>query len=104
MRLGTPGGTTLLRRYNIVSGHWPQFIALWEKVVALRRRHGFEILFALKDENANIFTWAVRYHGDIDAAMEVYYKDPDRVALEIIGEHVADYDVTVVEEVEIPAD
>lgn len=102
MGLGTPGGTTLLRRYNITPGHWPQFIELWEKVVALRRRHGFEVLFALKDETNNIFTWAVRHHGDIDKAMDGYYKDPDRVALEIIVEHVTDYEVTTVEEVDIP--
>jgi hypothetical protein len=98
----TDAPNVLLRRYFIKPGHWPAFLALWRQVVPLRRRHGFEVLFALKDEENNVFTWAVSYDGDLQAAMDRYYADPERVALEVIGEHVADFKVTSVEREPIP--
>lgn len=94
--------TVLLRQYSIKPGHWPAFLALWRQVVPLRRRHGFHVLFALKDEANNLFTWAVSHDGDIQAAMDRYYADPERAALEVIGEHIAEFKVTTVAREPIP--
>jgi hypothetical protein len=87
---------TLLRSYNINPGDWEPFLEVWRRIVAVRKRHGFEVLFALIDRKNNVFTWAVRHDGDINAAADKYYKDPDRIALEYVGNYVADYKVTEV--------
>jgi hypothetical protein len=87
---------TLLRRYNIKPGAWEQFLEVWRRIIVVRKRHGFKVLFALVDREENMFTWAVSYDGDIDAAAAEYYKDPERVTLEIVGDYVADHKVTKV--------
>ncbi|WP_419827158.1 hypothetical protein [Sphingomonas sp.] len=95
-------GTTLLRRYTIVGDEWEAFLDVWRRIVAVRKRHGFEVLFALVDREENIFTWAIRHPGDIDAAAEVYYKDPERIELEIVGRYVTDWSVSTVTQEPIP--
>jgi len=87
---------TLLRSYNINPGDWEPFLEVWRRIVVLRRRHGYEVLFALVDKKNNVFTWAVRHDDDLDAVAENYYKDPDRVALEYVANYVSDYKVTEV--------
>jgi hypothetical protein len=94
---------TLLRVYNIAPDGWDQFLALWRRIVVVRRRFGFEVLFALADRQENIFTWAVRHDEDIDEVAARYYADPERKELEIIGEFVTDYKVTRVGRVDLPS-
>lgn len=93
---------TLLRIYSIKPDGWEPFLDVWRRIVAVRRRFGFEVLFALEDREANIFTWAVRHDDDIDQVAERYYADPERKALEIVGEYVLDYKVTRVSRVTLP--
>ena len=93
---------TLLRVYNIKPDGWTEFLDIWRKIVVVRRRHGFEVLFALEDREENIFTWAVRHDDDIDEAAERYYADPERKALEIVGNYVLDYKVNRVSRVQLP--
>lgn len=95
-------GTTLLRRYWIKGDEWDAFLGVWRRIVAVRKRHGFEVLFALADRGENVFTWAIRHPGDIDRAAAVYYKDPERVELEIVERYVTDYRVTTVTPEAIP--
>ena len=91
------GTTTLLRRYFIKPGEWEPFLEVWRRIILVRKRHGFKVLFAFVDRKENVFTWAFSYEGDIAAAMARYYKDPDRVELEIVGNYVSDYKITEVE-------
>ncbi|MEC3909610.1 hypothetical protein U5A82_03720 [Sphingobium sp. CR2-8] len=93
---------TLLRVYDIKPDGWEQFLEIWRRIVAVRRRFGFEVLFALEDREANVFTWAVRHDDDIDQVAERYYADPERKSLEIVGEYVLDYKVTRVSRVAFP--
>lgn len=93
---------TLLRVYNIAPDGWEQFLELWRRIVGVRRRFGYEVLFALQDREENIFTWAVRHDGDLDEVAERYYADPERKELEIIGEYVTGYKVTKVSRTELP--
>lgn len=99
---GEPRADTLLRSYKINPGDWEPFLEVWRRIVAIRKRHGFEVLFALVDRENNIFTWAVRHDDDLAAAADKYYKDPDRIALEVVGKYVADYRVTEVSREPIP--
>lgn len=92
-----PPTTIMLRRYTIRAGHWDPYLQVWREIAAVRRDHGFRILFALADTETNEFTWALEHDGDrdaIDIAAEAYYADPRRVALEHVGEHVTAWVVT----------
>ena len=93
---------TLLRVYNIRPDGWEQFLELWRRIVAIRRRFGFNVLFALEDREENVFTWAVQHDGDIDEVAERYYADPERKELEIIGEWVTGHKVTRVARTALP--
>lgn len=93
---------TELKRYAIKVGQWAEFLALWERIVDVRRRHGFTILFAFADREGNMFTWAIDHAADFDAAAAAYYADPDRRQLEAIGDHIADYEIRRVEPVRVP--
>ncbi len=95
-------GTTLLRRYSIKADEWDAYLEVWRRIVAVRKRHGFEVLFALSDREENMFTWAVHHPGDIEAAMEGYYKDPERVELEIVERYVTDYKISTVTQEAVP--
>ena len=95
-------GTTLLRRYTIRSDGWDAFLDIWRRIVAVRQRHGFEVLFALVDRETDMFTWAVYHPGDIEAAADGYYKDPERVELEIVERYVTDWTVSTVTREPIP--
>ena len=95
-------GTTLLRRYHIKPDGWDAFLEVWRRIVAVRKRFGFKVLFALVDKEENIFTWAISHDGDIDEAAHRYYKDPERKSLEIVGNYVIDHKVTKVTQEPIP--
>ena len=94
--------TTLLRRYSIKPEGWSEFLEIWSKIIAVRKRHGFKILFAFEDRKENMFTWAISFEGDIEKAAEGYYKDPERVELEVVGNYVTDHSITEVTPVAIP--
>lgn len=87
----------LLRRYSISPGQWEPFLEVWRRIVVVRERHGFRVLCAFADREANMFTWAIGYSGDIDAAAERYYADPERVALKTVERYVTEWQVTPVE-------
>jgi hypothetical protein len=92
---------TELKRYNIKPGTWDEFMEVWRRIVAVRKRHGFGILFALVDKEKNVFTWAID-HEDIDEAARRYYADPERIELEIVGNYVTGYEITRVQQQAIP--
>jgi hypothetical protein len=79
---------TELKRYNIKSDSWNEFLEVWKKLLPIRKRFGFNILFALIDKERNIFTWAISHPGDFEAATNSYQSDLERVALEYISNFV----------------
>lgn len=95
-------GTTLLRRYTIKGDEWEAFLEIWRRIVTVRKRHGFKVLFALSDRDENLFTWAIHHPGDIELAAEGYYKDPERIELEVVERYVTDWKVSTVVEEAIP--
>ena len=93
--------TTELKRYNITPDGWEGFLEVWRGIVAVRKRMGFEILFAFIDREKNVFTWAIS-HTDFDAAAKRYYEDPERIELEIVANFVTAYEITRVTPEPIP--
>lgn len=89
------GRIAIMRRYTIVGG-WPEFLAIWRQIVPVRERYGFRCLFAVVDEPADLFTWAFDFAGewaDFPAAQRDYYRDPARVVLRGVFDHMADYSI-----------
>ena len=93
---------TELKRYSIKPDSWSEFIQVWSRIVAVRRRHGFNIIFAFTDQEKNMFTWGISHDGDFDAAAKGYYEDPERVELEIVGNYVTDFEIRKVYQQPIP--
>ena len=97
---------TELKRYFIKPDGWDAFLedpnAGPDVLDVVRARHGFQVLFTFADRELNLFTWAIRHGGDFDKAAEAYYKDPERVELEIVGDYITDYEIRRVEELKIP--
>lgn len=93
---------TELKRYFIKSDGWDEFLQILRRIAVVRERHGFQVLFTFADRELNLFTWAIRHGGDFDKAAEAYYKDPERVELEIVGDYITDYEIRRVEELKIP--
>ena len=94
--------TTQLKRYKVKPECWTEFMDTWRELVVLRKKHGFGILFVLRDPETNWFTWAIDHTGDFDSAAEAYYQDPDRVALDRIADYVGEWEITKVEAIAIP--
>ena len=90
-----------LKRYKIKSGGWEQFYAIWTRIVAVRKRHGFNCLFAFEDKEQDMFTWAVS-NEDFDAACERYYADPERIELRVVEDWVTEYEIRRVKQIPIP--
>lgn len=89
------GRIAIMRRYSIVGG-WPAFLAIWRRVVAVREAYGFRCLFAVSDEPADLFSWAFDFAGtweDFPRAQHAYYRDPERIALRGVFDHMADYSI-----------
>lgn len=93
---------TEIKRYFIHEHAWDEFMTVWRRIVTVRRRHGFGVLFAYKDGEQNLFTWAIEHTGDFDAAARSYYRDPERVELEIVADYVSSWEVRRVEPVALP--
>jgi hypothetical protein len=57
--------TIQLRRYELVPGEREAFLRWWqERIVPLRRAHGFDVLFAYLVPDTDEFVWAVSHAGD----------------------------------------
>ncbi|MCT1458305.1 hypothetical protein M3G03_01890 [Aestuariimicrobium sp. p3-SID1156] len=85
----------IMRRYSIV-GDWDDFLGIWRRIVPLRERHGFHCLFAVADREKDMFTWAFDFAGqweDFGSGQREYYRDPERVALRGVFDHMADYSI-----------
>lgn len=94
---------TELTQYAIRADGWDEFLDIWRRIVALRRSHGFGVLFALADREKNMFTWAIDHDGDFDAAATDYYADPERQQLQVVEGYVTDYKIRRVQQVALPA-
>lgn len=84
--------TVVMRRYSIIG--WPGFLDIWRRIVSVRERHGFRVLFAAADEPHDLFTWAFDFDGPWESFAEAqrgYYHDPERVELRGVFDHMADY-------------
>jgi hypothetical protein len=93
---------TELKRYQIKPDGWKEFLEVWHRIVAVRRRHGFGILFAFADREQNMFTWAINHDVDFDAAAKAYYEDPERIELEIVGNYIIGFEIRKVEVLDLP--
>jgi hypothetical protein len=94
--------TTELKRYSIKADKWEEFLGLWRRIVTVRKRVGFTVLFALVDRKNNVFTWAISAAGDFDAVAARYYTDPERIELESIGDCMTTWEITRVVPEPIP--
>jgi hypothetical protein len=65
------GVVTLLRRYSVESDAWEPFLETWRKIATIRQRHGFEVVCAFVDREANMFTWAISYRGEYSTGVRV---------------------------------
>lgn len=92
---------TELKRYFIKPDGWDEFLQVIRRIAVVRQRHGFEILFTFADREMNLFTWAIRHAGNFDEAAQQYYKDPERIELEIVGNYITDFEIRKVEELKI---
>ena len=94
--VGMPGPRiAIMRRYSIVGG-WETFLDLWRRIVPLRARHGFSCLFATIDREKDMFTWAFDFDGlweEFPQAQREYYRDPERIGLRNVFDHMADYSI-----------
>ena len=73
-----------LRIYAMKPGRMDEFLALWrDHVVPARQAHGFEIVSAWINREADEFAWIVRSTGPegFAEADEAYYRSPERTAL-----------------------
>ncbi|MEL4358844.1 MULTISPECIES: hypothetical protein [unclassified Luteococcus] len=88
-----PERIAIMRRYSIVGG-WDDFLQIWRQIVPVREKYGFRCLFAVADRPKDMFTWAFDFDGDwadFPAAQRGYYRDPARVELRKVFDHMADY-------------
>lgn len=99
------GTTMIMRRYSIKPGTWNEFLDVWRKIVPLREQYGFKVVFAVSDEEENMFTWAFRYEGeykDFGEKQKPYYADPKRVLLETVINYMCDFKLSPAREFLIP--
>ena len=93
---------TELKRYFIKPDGWTEFLDILRRIAVGRERDGFKIVFTFADRELNLFTWAIRHDGDFDKAADAYYRDPERIELEIVGDYITDFQIRRVEELKIP--
>jgi len=93
---------TELKRYSIKPDSWDAFLAVWRRMVALRKRCGFEIPFAYVDKKANVFTWAVSHSGDFEAASRAFHAAPERPELDVAKEYVTAVEIAKVSRLVVP--
>lgn len=96
--------TAIMRRYAI-TGSWSEFLAIWRRIVPIRERHGFPCLFAVSDEERDMFTWAFGFDGqwsDFGPAQRAYYDDPERIELRGVFDYLADYSIHPARQLALP--
>jgi hypothetical protein len=72
-----------LRRYEIKPGEMAPFLQAIRAAFVVREQYGFNVEFALIDEEHDEFVWAVSHDGDFAAAEVAYYGSPERGALPV---------------------
>jgi hypothetical protein len=74
--------TTQLRVYQLPTDGAEQqrWLEWWDGARAIREQHGFEIVFAVLDEETGVFTWMVEHDGDFAAAEQAMIASPERTA------------------------
>jgi hypothetical protein len=72
--------TTQLRRYEIEDGQMEAFLHYWHRLIELRQRFGFRVVFAYVDDTNNELVWAVEHDGDFKAAEAEYMRSAERAA------------------------
>jgi hypothetical protein len=94
-----------LRQYTVKEGAMELFIAEWrERIVPLRRRHGFTVVGAWKQADDRLFVWIVGHEGDFEAADRRYYESPERQAMDPPPtRHLEEVSARLLEPVDIPA-
>jgi hypothetical protein len=71
-----------LRSYRVQRGEMDAWLREWKELVyPLRREHGFRIVGAWVNRDADRFVWVVG-HEDFDAADRAYYASPERVGMD----------------------
>jgi hypothetical protein len=70
-----------LRRYEIKPGAMAPFLKAIRAAFVVREQYGFDIAFALVDDEHNEFVWAVTHDGEFAEAEAAYYASPERAAL-----------------------
>lgn len=98
----TAARTTQLRRYRIVPGQLPEFVAWWRaRLLPAREAFGFTLEFALAVPETDEFVWAVSVDGDEAAlgSLDVAWTaSPERAtAFEGVPQRVAAHVITVAE-------
>jgi hypothetical protein len=93
-----------LRVYRVREGAMDQFVAEWrQRIVPLRRRHGFTVAGAWKDPDDRTFVWIVGHDGDFEAADRRYYDAPERQAMDPPPtRHLESVDTRLLEPVDVP--
>ncbi len=73
-----------LRMYDVRPGAMDDFIAVFRRIVEVRRAAGFTVVGAWADRDADRFVWMVGYDGadGFAAAERRYYDAPERAAIE----------------------
>lgn len=110
---GTHGDRiAIMRRYHLVNGWngfehvgWDDFEAVWRRIVPVRERYGFRCLFAVADRPHDLFTWAFDHDGPWSGfadAQRDYYRDPERVELRKVFDHMADYSIHPAHQILVP--
>jgi len=84
--------TIQLRRYAVADRAGLQRLAAWfPKLIPVRERYGFTVLWAYADYDNLQFVWAVSHPGDFEDAVTAYEPSPER------SEAFAGFDNPIVE-------
>ena len=81
------------KRYVILPDQWKHFFATWRRVVELREKAGFRVLFALADQKSNVFTWAVAIAGDFRSSNSSYLTGSERKKLTGIEGMMSEWEI-----------
>jgi hypothetical protein len=87
------GRTVELKIYEVRQGQWADFLRRWRKIVQLRRAAGFGVEFAVADIPGRRFVWAVSVDGDFTAQNTKYLGGEDRMAANVISDHVERFEI-----------
>jgi hypothetical protein len=75
------------------AGEWNAFLDAWRKIVKLRLAAGFKVEFAVADIPGRRFIWGVSLDGDFTAQNTNYLTSEDRLAANVISDHVERFEI-----------